>query len=54
MKLSDKAIKDLRTSLRKHFGEGFDIAMTDEQINNIGILLLTSLVESLKIKAGVC
>jgi len=50
MKLSDKAIKDLRTSLRKSYGSTFDFALSDEQVNNVGVLVLTGLVESLKME----
>jgi hypothetical protein len=50
MKLSNKAIQDLRIALRKSYGEKFDIDMSDDEVNNIGILLLTSVVENLKIK----
>lgn len=49
MKLSAQAIIDLRIALRKSYGDDFDIDMTDEQINNLGVLVLTGLVESLKI-----
>jgi hypothetical protein len=50
MTLSSNAIKDLRTALRKSYGEDFDIALSDEEIGNIGLFILTGLVESLKIE----
>lgn len=50
MKLSAHAIKDLRISLRKSYGESFDLSLSDEQVNNIGLLLLTGLAEGLKLK----
>ena len=48
MTLSSNAIQDLRLALRKSYGEDFDIELSDEQVNNIGLLVLTGLVESLK------
>ena len=50
MKLSTEAIKDLRVALRKSYGESFDAAFTDEEVNEIGDLLLNVLAESLKLK----
>ena len=50
MKLSPKAIQDLRIALRKSYGEDFDIDLVDDQINHIGVLVLTGLVESLKLE----
>ena len=50
MTLSDNAIKDLRTALRKSYGEDFDVALADKEIENIGLFILTGLVESLKIE----
>lgn len=50
MTLSLKAIRDLRIALRKSYGESFDLLLSDEQIDNIGLLLLTGLVEGLKLK----
>jgi hypothetical protein len=48
MQLSEKAISELRTSLRKSYGNDFDAELTDEQVNNIGVLALTCLKEGLK------
>ena len=50
MSLSKNAIQDLRITLRKSFGEEFDSAFTDEQIERIGLLMMTSILESLKIR----
>lgn len=50
MTLSTKAIKELRIALSKSHGEDFDVAMSDEQINHIGVLVLTGLVESLRLE----
>ncbi len=50
MRLSYVALKDLRIALRKSYGENFDVDMTDEQINHIGVLVLTGLVESFKLE----
>ncbi len=50
MTLSTKAIQELRIALSKQYGEGFDVALSDEQINRIGVLVLTGLVESLKLE----
>ena len=50
MKFLNKAILDLLIAPGKSYGEKFDIDMSDDEVNNIGILLLTSMVENLKIK----
>jgi hypothetical protein len=50
MKLSEKAIKDLRIALKKTYGENFESSLTKDEVNRIGDLLLTILAESLKIK----
>lgn len=50
MKLSNQAIKDLRIAFRKTYGDDFDVSLTDEQINHLGVLVLTGLVESLKLE----
>ncbi len=46
MKLSVQAIKDLRTELKKAYGS--DFSLNDEELNEIGLFLLTSLAEGLK------
>lgn len=48
MLLSEKAILDLRISLRKSYGDDFDAELTDEEVNRIGVLALTCLKEGLK------
>jgi hypothetical protein len=48
MLLSEKAISDLRISLRKSYGDDFDAELTDEEVNRIGVLALTCLKEGLK------
>lgn len=50
MKLSNAGIKDLRLALQKSYGGNFDMDMSDEEINEIGELLLNTLAESLKNK----
>ena len=50
MRLSDKAIQDLRTTLKKSYGVNFYVELLDEEINHIGVFLLTGLVESLKLE----
>lgn len=46
MKLSETAIKDLRIELQKAYGS--DFSLNDEELNEIGLFLLTSLAEALK------
>jgi hypothetical protein len=48
MQLSDKAIQDLKSELMNKYGCTFDLS--DEEVNEIGCLLLTILAESLKMK----
>ena len=50
MVLSSNAIQDLRLALRKSYGADFDIKLSNEQVNHIGVLVLTGLVESLKME----
>lgn len=50
MQLSKKAIEDLRIALRKTFGDDFDSTLNDEQVEKIGLLMMTSILESLKIR----
>lgn len=47
MNLSDKAIQDLRIELKRIYGTDFELA--NEELNEIGLFLLTSLVEGLKV-----
>lgn len=49
MNLSDKAIQDLRVALGISYGEDFVAALSDEEVNRIGMLLLTCLMEGLKL-----
>jgi hypothetical protein len=48
MKLSEKAIKELRLSLREKYGEGVDIALDDDEINEIGVLILNTIASSIR------
>jgi hypothetical protein len=48
--LSDQAIKDLRVALRVSYGNDFDCNFSDEEISEIGEVLLAILAGSLKIK----
>lgn len=48
MNLSDKAIQDLRIELKKIYGTDFELG--NEELNEIGLFLLTSLAEGLKLK----
>ena len=50
LKLSNKAISDLRIVLQKSYGKKFEISLSDEEVNDIGYLLLTILAENLKIE----
>lgn len=50
MTLSINVIKDLRIALRKSYGEDFGIDLSDEEIKKLGLLILTGLVESLKME----
>lgn len=46
MRLSEKAIKDLRLELIKVYSSDFNLS--DDELNEIGIFLLKSLAEVLK------
>lgn len=48
--LSRQAIEDLRLILQKSDGLDFDSKLSDEELTEIGNLLLTFLAESLKVK----
>ncbi len=50
MELSEKALKDLRIALQKTYGVDFDTSLSKEEVNQIGDLILTIRVESLKMK----
>lgn len=47
MELSDKAIQDLRIELKRLYGTDFELE--NEELNEIGLFLLTSLAEGLKL-----
>lgn len=48
MQLSAEAIRDLRCALNQTFGLGFDDKFSETETNEIGLLLLSILAESLK------
>jgi hypothetical protein len=48
MNLSNKAIQDLRNELKRIYGTDFELE--NEELNEIGLFLLTSLKEGLKLK----
>lgn len=48
MKLSEKAIKELRLELQKKYNSDFNLS--NKELNEIGLFLLTSLAEGLKLK----
>lgn len=52
MKLSQKAIDDLRETLSGDLGADYAKKFTDEDLEHIGTLLLTILAESLKMKCA--
>lgn len=47
MNLSDNAIQELRMELKKLYGTDFELE--NEELNEIGLFLLTSLAEGLKL-----
>ncbi len=49
MELSSNAIKDLRIVLSKSYGSDFEVSLSNEEVNEIGDLLLNILAESLRI-----
>jgi len=48
MELSSNAIKDLRKAISKSYGSDFEVSLSDEEVNEIGDLLLNILAGSLK------
>jgi hypothetical protein len=48
--LSKNALHDLRATLRSSYGQYFDKDFSDEEINKLGFLLLTTLAEGLKLE----
>jgi len=51
MKLSNQAIKDLRNEIIRLYGS--DFALNDDDLNEIGLFVLVSLAEGLKLKKSV-
>ena len=51
MRLSAKALTELKEILRKQRGEDFVRALTDDDLNQIGLFFLEIMVQSLKLKA---
>lgn len=49
LRLSSRAIFDLRFALRKSYGKHFDAVFSDDQINALGVFLLNCLVEGAKV-----
>lgn len=52
MNLSHLAIQDLRLAIQKSYGDTFDSNLSDEEVIEIGMLLLNILAESLIIKTS--
>jgi len=50
IELSKKAIKDLRISLQKSYGVEFESSLSEQEVQEIGSLLLNILAENLKLK----
>ncbi|GEM_PF-5159244 len=50
MQLSKKAVEDLRVVLIQSYGKDFEVFLSNEEVEEIGSLLLTILAESLKMK----
>lgn len=48
MQLSKEAILDLRRTMKESYGDDFDKPFSDEDLNQIGDLLLTSYALALK------
>lgn len=48
IELSDKAIRELRLELQKKYNS--DFGLNDEELNKIGLFLLTALMEGLKLE----
>ncbi len=51
VKLSDKAIKDLRQAIQLSYGSDFEKTLDDQDLQEIGKALLVITSEHLKIKA---
>lgn len=50
MSLSNKALTELREILRKTYGEVFESALTDEDIDHLGKLFLEITIQGLKLR----
>ena len=50
MQLSKKSLTDLRNILLKEYGENFNNKLNDEELNEIGEMLLVVTGEALKLK----
>lgn len=48
LSLSIEALKDLRIAISKSYGGDFEVSLSDDEVNEIGDLLLNILAESLK------
>ena len=51
--LSKKATEDLRIILSKSYGEDFGVSLSDEEVNEIGDLLINILAEGLKMRVNI-
>ncbi len=47
MQLSAKAIQDLRIELRRNYGASVDIALDNEEVNRVGVLMLNLVASKL-------
>ena len=52
MELSIQAITDLRNTLDQDFGADFSLQLSDSEVNEIGLLLLTIVAEGLKMRVS--
>ena len=50
IELSKQAVVDLRIALQKSHGEDFTNGLSDEEINRIGVVILSGVIESLKLE----
>lgn len=50
VKISNQAIEDLKNALQKSYGVDFTSSLSEDEVNEIGCLLLTIMSESLKRK----
>ncbi len=52
MNLSKQAKIDLKRVIGESYGKDFEATLSDEEVNEIGELLLNTLAESLKLKSN--